>query len=74
MSMILIKVNTETVAVMGATLANGGICPTTGQKVRKDDNDVMDDVIGHNYHDDDDGNSVGDNDGDCIDNVLMMHL
>jgi len=28
-----LEVNTETVAVMGATLANGGICPTTGQKV-----------------------------------------
>ena len=28
-----VKVNTETVAVMGATLANGGICPTTGLKV-----------------------------------------
>ena len=67
MSMMLIQVNTETVAVMGATLANGGICPTTGQKVGKDDNDAMDDVGDHNYHDDD-GNSVGDNDGDgdCI--------
>ena len=41
MSMMLIQVNTETVAVMGATLANGGICPTTGQKVGKDDNDAM---------------------------------
>ena len=28
-----IEVNTETLAVMGATLANGGICPTTGEKV-----------------------------------------
>jgi len=28
-----LEVNTETVAVMGATLANGGICPTTGLKV-----------------------------------------
>ena len=27
------QVSTETVAVMGATLANGGICPTTGEKV-----------------------------------------
>ena len=27
------EVNTETLAVMGATLANGGICPTTGEKV-----------------------------------------
>ena len=28
-----IEVNTETLAVMGATLANGGICPSTGEKV-----------------------------------------
>ena len=33
-----IEVNTETLAVMGATLANGGICPTTGEKVRKEKN------------------------------------
>ena len=29
-----IEVNTETLAVMGATLANGGICPSTGEKVQ----------------------------------------
>jgi len=28
-----LEVNTEALAVMGATLANGGICPTTGEKV-----------------------------------------
>merc|ERR1719270_3358861 len=28
-----LEVNAETLAVMGATLANGGICPTTGEKV-----------------------------------------
>ena len=28
-----LEVTTETLAVMGATLANGGICPTTGQAV-----------------------------------------
>lgn len=28
-----LEVNTEALSVMGATLANGGICPTTGQKV-----------------------------------------
>ena len=27
------EINTETLAVMGATLANGGGCPTTGDKV-----------------------------------------
>ena len=27
------EVDTEGLAVMGATLANGGICPTTGEKV-----------------------------------------
>ena len=27
------EVDTEGLAVMGATLANGGICPTTGDKV-----------------------------------------
>ena len=27
------EINTETLAVMGATLANGGVCPTTGDKV-----------------------------------------
>ena len=27
------EVTTETLAVMGATLANGGICATTGEKV-----------------------------------------
>lgn len=27
------EVNTETLAVMGATLANGGICPINGEKV-----------------------------------------
>ena len=26
------EVNCETLAVMGATLANGGMCPTTGNK------------------------------------------
>ena len=30
-----LEVNTETLAVMGATLANGGTCPTTGEKVLK---------------------------------------
>ena len=30
------EVSTETLAVMGATLANGGICPTTGEKVQCD--------------------------------------
>ena len=30
-----IEANTETLAVMGATLANGGICPTTGEKVSR---------------------------------------
>lgn len=28
-----LEVNTESLAVMGATLANGGLCPTTGDKV-----------------------------------------
>lgn len=28
-----LEVNSEALAVMGATLANGGICPTTGEKV-----------------------------------------
>ena len=28
-----IEVNTDSLAIMGATLANGGICPTTGEKV-----------------------------------------
>ena len=27
------EINTETLSVMGATLANGGVCPTTGEKV-----------------------------------------
>ena len=27
------EVTTETLSVMGATLANGGVCPTTGDKV-----------------------------------------
>ena len=27
------EVNTDTLSVMGATLANGGLCPTTGHKV-----------------------------------------
>jgi len=27
------EVNTETLSVMAATLANGGLCPTTGHKV-----------------------------------------
>ena len=27
------EINTESLAVMGATLANGGVCPTTGEKV-----------------------------------------
>ena len=30
-----LEVNTETMAVMGATLANGGTCPTTGEKILK---------------------------------------
>ena len=29
------EINTESLAVMGATLANGGVCPTTGEKVHK---------------------------------------
>lgn len=28
-----LEINTETLAVMGATLANGGVCPTTGENV-----------------------------------------
>ena len=36
-----LEVNTETLAVMGATLANGGTCPTTGEKVLKS-SDVRD--------------------------------
>ena len=28
------EINTETLAVMGATLANGGVCPSTGEKVQ----------------------------------------
>ena len=28
------EINTESLAVMGATLANGGVCPTTGEKVQ----------------------------------------
>jgi glutaminase len=27
------EVNTDTLSVMGATLANGGLCPTTGEKI-----------------------------------------
>ena len=27
------EVNANTLSVMGATLANGGLCPTTGEKV-----------------------------------------
>ena len=29
------EVNCETLAVMGATLANGGMCPTTGKSYPK---------------------------------------
>ena len=36
-----LEVNTETMAVMGATLANGGTCPTTGEKILKS-SDVRD--------------------------------
>jgi glutaminase len=37
-----IEVNTDSLAVMGATLANGGICPTTSEKVLGRSNCVRD--------------------------------
>jgi hypothetical protein len=34
-------VDTESVSVMAATLANGGICPTTGERLRMTANDCL---------------------------------